>query len=188
MPDHSHVYNHTLHHSAHYHLGSLILLLTCPIVQVRLPTLIQQSHPSKSWSPVLWCHALSTTLILSILPPPIEAPHTPLWLSNYHTLGWVGWVFLPSSIDYLLRLVNLRQTFRYGHTLIATDPHQRQLTQPVNWPVRLLSRICCSIHLLIPVCSHLFGIIIHSPLPRTPRSETSKSSTPSMTNTILWWC
>ena len=47
-------------------------------------------------------------LLLSILPPPMQAPHTPSRLSNYHTLGRV---FLPYSINYLLRLVNRGQIF-----------------------------------------------------------------------------
>ena len=34
-----------------------------PMVQVQLPALIGKSHPSESWSPLLWCHDLSTTLI-----------------------------------------------------------------------------------------------------------------------------
>ena len=60
-------------------------------------------------------------LLLSILPPPIQAPHTPSRLFNYHTLGWV---FLPYSINYLLRLVNQGQTFSYApRTNHGPDPH-----------------------------------------------------------------
>ena len=57
-------------------------------------------------------------LLLSILPPPMQAPHTPSRLSNYHTLGRV---FLPYSINYLLRLVN--RSSAMARTPIMADPH-----------------------------------------------------------------